>query len=108
VLDWLTSSIGQAVEGGDGGRVTAGNVAQIRTMISAIDTIERTVGGAECRATARRYLHTVALPMLQREVESHARTELFSAVAELCEVVGWMYYDAGRHGVGQASPRPCG
>ncbi|MFI5708966.1 hypothetical protein [Kribbella sp. NPDC051620] len=102
VLDWLTSSTGQAMAGADGSRVTAGNVVQIRTMISAIDTIERTVGGAECRATARRYLHAVALPMLHREVESHARTDLFSAVAELCEVVGWMYYDAGRHGVGQS------
>ncbi|MEV8377837.1 hypothetical protein AB0P21_34180 [Kribbella sp. NPDC056861] len=102
VLDWLTSSIGQAATGADGTRVTAANVAQIRTMISAIDTIERTVGGAECRATARRYLHAVALPMLHREAESQTRTDLFSAVAELCEIVGWMYYDAGLHGMGQA------
>jgi tetratricopeptide (TPR) repeat protein len=102
VLDWLTSSIGQPTGDSDGGRLTAGDVTQIRTMISAIDTIERTVGGAECRATAQRYLHTVALPMLQREVESQARSELFSAVAELCEIVGWMHYDAGQHGTGQA------
>lgn len=102
VLDWLTSTIGQAVENVDEGRVTAGNVEQVRTMITAIDTIERRVGGAECRVTARRYLHEIALPMLQREIDGNARTSLFSAVAELCEVVGWMYYDAGRHGVGQA------
>lgn len=102
VLDWLTTSIGQATGGTEGGRVTAGNVAQVRTMISAIDTIERTVGGAECRATAQRYLHKVALPMLHQEVESQARNDLFSAVAELCEVVGWMFYDAGRQGIGQA------
>jgi tetratricopeptide (TPR) repeat protein len=102
VLDWLTSSTGQPTVASDGGRVTAGDVAQIRTMISAIDTIERTVGGAECRATAQRYLHKVALPLLHREVESQARSELFSAVAELSEIVGWMHYDAGQHGTGQA------
>jgi len=102
VLDWLTSAVGQAVATADGGRVTRGNVEQVRTMISAIDTIERRAGGADCRATARRYLHEVALPMLQREIEIQARSELFSAVAELCEIVGWMYYDAGHHGLGQA------
>ncbi|GAA1571681.1 hypothetical protein GCM10009789_26540 [Kribbella sancticallisti] len=102
VLDWLTSAVGQAVVSADGSRVTSANVQQVRTMITAIDTIERRAGGAECRATARRYLHDVALPMLQKEIEAQSRSELFSAVAELCEVVGWMYYDAGHHGMGQA------
>lgn len=102
VLDWLTSAVGQAVASTDASRVTSADVLQVRTMISAIDTIERRAGGAECRATARRYLHDVALPMLQREIEGHSRSDLFSAVAELCEIVGWMYYDAGQHGMGQA------
>ncbi|WP_329484953.1 hypothetical protein OG555_11595 [Kribbella sp. NBC_01484] len=102
VLDWPTSAVGQAIATTDSGRVTSGNVEQVRTMISAIDTIERRAGGAECRATASRYLHEIALPMLQREIETNARSELFSVVAELCEIVVWMYYDAGRHGFGQA------
>ncbi|WP_432882559.1 hypothetical protein ACQPYH_39790 [Kribbella sp. CA-245084] len=102
VLDWLMSAVGQAVVSADGSRVTSASVQQVRAMITAIDTIERRAGGAECRATARKYLHDVALPLLQKEIESQARSELFSAVAELCEIVGWMYYDAGRHGMGQA------
>jgi tetratricopeptide (TPR) repeat protein len=102
VLDWLTSAVGQAVANADGSRITSTDVQQVRTMISAIDTIERRAGGAECRATARRYLHDVALPMLQREIDARSRSDLFSAVAELCEIVGWMYYDAGYHGAGQA------
>lgn len=102
VLDWLTSAVGQAVVSADGSRVSSSDVELVRTMISAIDTIERRAGGAECRATARRYLHDVALPMLQREIQADTRSDLFSAVAELCEIVGWMYYDAGQHGAGQA------
>lgn len=101
VLDWLTSAIGQPVTA-DGARVTSGNVEQVRATISALDTIERRIGGAGCRETATRYLHDVALPLLHQDVESNARTDLFSAVAELCEVVGWMYYDAGQHGVAQS------
>lgn len=99
VLDWIASprrtSLSLTIDDQD--------VDHIRETTRALDAIERTIGGPGCRSTATNFLRDVALPMLNAHHETAVHSDLFSAVAELCELIGWMAYDAGDLGLAQAS-----
>lgn len=98
ILDWISTP--KLQEPGSS-PVNASDVEHVRATTRALDSIERTMGGADCRRTATRFLHDIALPLLNSPHPDGAHAELFSAVAELGEVVGWMAYDAGEHGIAQ-------
>ncbi|WP_157553300.1 hypothetical protein [Jiangella gansuensis] len=99
VLDWISTP---RLADPRNLSVGAQDVEHIRATTQALDALERTMGGPGCRQTATSFLHDVAMPMLAAHQEAGVHAELFSAVAELCEVVGWMAYDAGEHGTAQA------
>lgn len=99
-LDWLV--VPTRAEASDVGRpVDAATVAEIRRTTAALDTLERTIGGDHCRATAVEFLRNQVAPRLRSGADGPVRRDLFSAAAALCELIGWMAYDVDQHGLAQ-------
>lgn len=99
-IDWLvTPTLAETVALGRA--VTAIDVAEIRQTTAALDSLERTIAGDHCRASAVQYLRSAALPRLRGSIPDAIRSDLFSAAAALCELIGWMAYDADEHGLAQ-------
>lgn len=99
-LDWLFGSVSDDLIRG-GATVTAADVAEIRNMTHTLDMLDRQFGGEHSRRTAAQYLRDRVMPRLRNRCSGGIARDLFAATAVLCELIGWMAYDAGRHSVAQ-------
>ncbi|NJC72635.1 helix-turn-helix transcriptional regulator [Planosporangium thailandense] len=101
-LQWFTSE--DDLPHSIAGRRTVGqpDVDMIREMTGTLRQLDNQYGGVRTRATAARYLYSEVAPLL-RDGRFDDRTGrlLFSAVAEVSQLAGWMAYDSGEHGVAQ-------
>jgi hypothetical protein len=66
-----------------------------------LDKLDRQFAGKFGRNLAVTYLNKRAVPMLYRPCSDTVRRELFHSVSVLCEVIGYMAYDAQLHGIAQ-------
>lgn len=70
------------------------NIDFMRDATSTFRRLDNQYGGGYCRAMVNSYIATDVAPKIQNGRYSHAdRRELFTAVAELHQLAGWMAYD---------------
>src|SRR5207248_370528 len=78
----------------DGAPASVRDIDEIVTTTKALDQLDREYGGDYSRGLAVKYLTGRVLPLLRRPASDSVRRELFQASAVLCEVIGYMAYDA--------------
>lgn len=85
------------------GRRTVGkaDVDAVRAMTATFRDLDNQVGGGRVRPTVAQYLHSSVGPLLRGSYHERAGCDLFSAVAELSRLAGWMAYDQEEHGLAQ-------
>ena len=72
------------------------NIDFMRDATETFRRLDNRYGGGYCRGMVNAYVATDVTPKLQGGRYSHAdRRELFTAVAELHQLAGWMAYDMG-------------
>jgi hypothetical protein len=101
-LRWLVSSPDGRVER-DGASQWVGDsdVEAVRAMQASLKAIDDEHGGRVALPMAMEYLRGEVAPLLQGRYRDMVGRALFSASAELTLGVGWMAYDAGKHGLAQ-------
>lgn len=85
----------------DGVPASVRDIDEIITTTKSLDQLDRQFGGDYSRDLAVKYLTGRVLPLLRRPASDSVRRELFQASAVLCEVIGYMAYDAQLHGLAQ-------
>lgn len=72
------------------------DVRMIREMTQTFRRLDHRFGGAHARSALTTYLACEALPLVHTgRYHSDVHHELFTAVAELFQLAGWMAYDVG-------------
>ncbi|MGW1147153.1 regulator, partial [Streptomyces sp. NPDC002454] len=84
-----------------GHRVTAGDIAALRSVADLFRTLDNAYGGGHARQALVRYLEHEAEPMLRGVYGEQTGRRLFGAAAELTRLAGWTSYDIGAHGLAQ-------
>jgi transcriptional regulator with XRE-family HTH domain len=101
-LRWLVSSPDERVErDGESQWVGDADVEAVRAMQASLKAIDDGHGGGVALPMAVEYLRGEVAPLLQGRYRDTVGRALFSATAELTLGVGWMAYDAGKHGLAQ-------
>ncbi|MDT0344644.1 regulator [Streptomyces litchfieldiae] len=89
------------VERGPGQRVTAGDIAALRSVADLFRTLDQAYGGGHARQALVRYLEHELEPMLRGSYGEQTGRKLFSAAADLTRLAGWTAYDIAAHGLAQ-------
>lgn len=102
LLTWLLSRPEPLPER-SGMRVCIGesDVASIRTTIQLFMKMDFQFGGGHARAALAQYFERDVCPMLEGKFTEQVGRELFSAAAEVAQLLGWTAYDIGNHGLAQ-------
>jgi transcriptional regulator with XRE-family HTH domain len=101
-LRWLISPPEERVRRDTGLRWTGhSDVEAVRAMQSSLKAIDDAHGGGVALPMAVEYLRGEVTPLLQGRYSDAVGRALFSATAEFTLGVGWMAYDAGKHGLAQ-------
>jgi transcriptional regulator with XRE-family HTH domain len=101
-LRWLVSSPDGRVERDAGSRwVGDSDVEAVRAMQQSMKAIDDGHGGGVALPMAVEYLRGEAAPLLRGRYTDTVGRELFGATSEFTLGVGWMAYDAGKHGLAQ-------
>ncbi|MGP4110721.1 regulator [Streptomyces sp. 4N509B] len=89
------------IDRGPGQRVTAGDIAALRSVAELFKALDQAYGGGHARQALVRYLEHEVEPMLRGTYGEQIGRRLFSAAAELTRLVGWTAYDIAAHGLAQ-------
>lgn len=73
----------------------------IRATAANLMDLDFKYGGGHVRKMLLFYFKTEITPLLQGTHNGSERRDLFSAAAEVAQLLGWSAYDAGRHGAAQ-------
>ncbi|MGV9253062.1 regulator [Streptomyces sp. NPDC003697] len=92
---------GQAAERDPGQRVTAGDIAALRSVGELFRTLDDMYGGGHARQALVRYLEHECEPMLRGTYGEQTGRRLFAAAADLTRLAGWTSYDIAAHGLAQ-------
>ncbi|WP_194917591.1 helix-turn-helix domain-containing protein [Catenulispora rubra] len=99
LLAWADSSQGDEVARVDrtGQRVASADVQTLSIMSEAFADADHRLGGGHARSTVAHYLSHVALPLASAgRYTDHVGRLLFTEVARLADVAGFMAFDAGQ------------
>ncbi|GAB2840328.1 hypothetical protein GCM10027074_03350 [Streptomyces deserti] len=88
-------------ERGPGQRVTAGDIAALRSVGELFRTLDDAYGGGHARQALVRYLEHECEPMLRGTYGEQTGRRLFAAAADLTRLAGWTSYDIAAHGLAQ-------
>ena len=91
---------GQA-ERGPGQKVTAGDIAALRSVGELFRTLDDAYGGGHARQALVRYLEHECEPMLRGTYGEQTGRRLMAAAADLTRLAGWTSYDIAAHGLAQ-------
>ncbi|MEU3608111.1 regulator [Streptomyces sp. NPDC035033] len=91
----------RGTERGPGQRVTAGDIAALRSVGDLFRTLDHAYGGGHARQALVRYLEHEAEPMLRGTYGEATGRRLFAAAADLTRLAGWTSYDIAAHGLAQ-------
>ncbi|MDT9684513.1 regulator [Streptomyces sp. TRM76323] len=91
----------RGTESGAGQRVTAGDIAALRSIGELFRTLDHAYGGGHARQALVRYLEHEAEPMLRGSYGEATGRRLFGAAADLTRLAGWTSYDIAAHGLAQ-------
>lgn len=70
---------------------------RIRAMAATMMSMDFAHGGGHVRSRLLEFFRTQVIPELHAAHPEPVRREIFSAAAELAQILGWSAYDAGRH-----------
>ncbi|MEV5428965.1 regulator [Streptomyces sp. NPDC052701] len=84
-----------------GQRVTAGDIAALRSVGDLFRTLDDAYGGGHARQALVRYLEHECEPMLRGTYGEQTGRRLFAAAADLTRLAGWTSYDIAAHGLAQ-------
>lgn len=84
-----------------GQRVTAGDIAALRSVGELFRTLDDMYGGGHARQALVRYLEHECEPMLRGSYGEQTGRRLFGAAADLTRLAGWTSYDIAAHGLAQ-------
>lgn len=99
--DWLISSPDAQVGRMAGPRVGLSDVAAVRAMTQALTQLDHQYGSGHVRPVVVHYLNSVVSGLLAGSYREAVGRELFSAVARLTELAGYMAVDTGQPGLAQ-------
>lgn len=71
--------------------------APIRDTTASFMKLDFQYGGGYMRSLLENFFKTNVAPLLNRHFPETERRDLFSAAAEVAQLLGWTNYDAGRH-----------
>src|SRR5215208_6299498 len=101
-LRWLVSPPDERVKRDTGpGWVGHSDIEAVRAMQGSLKAIDDAHGGVVALPMAVEYLRGQVAPLLHGRYGEMVGRALFSATAEFTLGVGWMAYDAGKHGLAQ-------
>jgi transcriptional regulator with XRE-family HTH domain len=101
-LRWLVSPVDARVERDAGARLVGhSDIDAVRAMQQSMKAIDDRHGGGVALPMAVEYLRGEVAPLLRARYTDTVGRALFSATSELTLGVGWMAYDAGKHGLAQ-------
>ncbi|WP_445524212.1 regulator [Streptomyces cyslabdanicus] len=84
-----------------GQKVTAGDIAALRSVGELFRTLDDLYGGGHARQALVRYLEHECEPMLRGTYGEQTGRRLFAAAADLTRLAGWTSYDIAAHGLAQ-------
>jgi hypothetical protein len=99
--DWLITRPDQAVARNGGARVGAADVEAVRATTQALTELDHRFGSGHVRPVVVHYLNSVVSGLLAGSYREQVGRELFSAVARLTELAGYMAVDTGQPGLAQ-------
>ncbi|MCX4909309.1 regulator [Streptomyces sp. NBC_00878] len=88
-------------ERGPGQRVTAGDIAALRSVGELFRALDNAYGGGHARQALVRYLEHELEPMLRGTYGEQTGRRLFAAASDLTRLAGWTSYDIAAHGLAQ-------
>lgn len=91
----------RTVDRGPGQKVTAGDIAALRSVGDLFRSLDNMYGGGHARQALVRYLEHECEPMLRGTYNEQIGRRLFGAVADLTRLAGWTSYDTAAHGLAQ-------
>jgi len=99
--DWLITRPDQGVERHGGARVGGSDVEAVRATTQALTDLDHRFGSGHIRPVVVHYLNSVVSGLLAGSYREAVGRELFSAVARLTELAGYMAVDTGQPGLAQ-------
>lgn len=98
VLSWLVSRPDGLPTGSTGSRrICMRDVAAVRAANVMFMRLDFLFGGGHGHAALRHYFRHEVLPLLNASYSDKVGNALFTAAAEMSEVLGWTAYDIGNH-----------
>jgi hypothetical protein len=94
-------SWGPAGDGGGPARVSAGDIAALRSVGELFFALDHAYGGGHARQALVRYLEHEVEPILRGTYGEATGRRLFAAAADLTRLAGWTSYDIAAHGLAQ-------
>lgn len=102
VLSWLLSRPEPLPEHSSARiRVGESDVQAVRTTAQLFMRMDFQFGGGHARAALAQYFAQDVCPLLDGRFTDRVGRQLFSAAAEVAQLLGWTAYDTGRHGMAQ-------
>ncbi len=95
VHEWLAADIPQTVEITAGRRIGTGMVDAVARRVAQLRRVDDFIGGRELRPLVERELRLTAGLLREAAYTDQVGRALLSAVAELCQLAGWVTVDAG-------------
>jgi transcriptional regulator with XRE-family HTH domain len=115
VHEWLTAETPQTVEITAGRRIGRGMVDTVTRRVAQLRRVDDFIAGRELRPLVERELRLTAGLLREAAYTDQVGRALLSAIAELCQLAGWvtvdagapegsLYLIAGQHQAAQAAP----
>lgn len=102
LLTWLLSRP-EPLPARNGAKVNVGDsdVNAVRMTAQLFMSLDFQFGGGHARAALAQYYVNDVCPLLEGRYSEPVGRQLFSAAAEVAQLLGWTAYDIGRHGLAQ-------
>ncbi|MGH3873279.1 MAG: helix-turn-helix domain-containing protein [Pseudonocardiaceae bacterium] len=94
VHEWLTIETPQTVEITGGRRIGAGMVGTVTRRVAQLRRVDDFIAGRELQPLVERELRATARLLREAAYPDQVGRALLSAVAELCQLAGWVTVDA--------------
>lgn len=95
VHEWLVTETPQTVEITTGRRIDMSMVDTVTRRVARLRRVDDFIAGRELRPLVERELRTTARLLREAAYTDQVGRALLSAVAELCQLAGWVTVDAG-------------
>jgi transcriptional regulator with XRE-family HTH domain/tetratricopeptide (TPR) repeat protein len=95
VHEWLVAETPQTVEITAGRRIGMGMVDTVTRRVAQLRRVDDFIAGRELQPLIERELRTTARLLAEAAYPDQVGRALLSAVAELCQLAGWVTVDAG-------------